>query len=190
MPVKRFFSEKNARCQLLVSREVPDDMFFCFRIQKALTFYKRFFMRKMLFPTGLLGVLVLLQSCSKESQSDMLVAPSPKIINARIAPNETYLLNLDNMYDVKVYKQATHFKTSQTETDLKSGLPVYKYIPAADFTGEDEVVLSSTKTVMTSSQGGGGCNSDHMGYGSSSSSGGSSMSYSTTYITVKLSISN
>ena len=146
-------------------------------------------MRKMLFPTGLLGVLVLLQSCSKESQSDMLVAPSPKIINVKIVPNGTYVLNLDNLYDVKVYKQAMHYKTSQTETDLKSGLPVYKYIPASDFTGEDEVILSSTKTVMTSSPGG-GCNSDHMGYGSSSSSGGSTMASSTSYITVKLSISN
>jgi hypothetical protein len=145
-------------------------------------------MRKMLFPTGLLSVLVLLQSCSKESQSDMVVAPSQKIINAKIAPNGTYLLNLDNMSDVKVYKQALHFKTSQTETDLKSGLPVYKYIPASDYLGDDEVVLSSTKTVMTSS--GGGCSSNHMGYGSSSNSSGSSMSYSTTYITVKLSISN
>ena len=114
-------------------------------------------MRKLfLFPAVLLGILAF-QSCSKESANEMVQATPPAtIINATIAINKAYQLTF-NSGDVNISKQASHFKVSQVERGTESGSIVYKYVPAPDFIGTDEVVLSVTKTVTMEN---GGCNTN------------------------------
>jgi len=148
--------------------------------KKSVTFVKMTHMRKViLFPAVLLGILVF-QACSKTS-SDSLVAPMrTKLINATIAPNGSYQLTIDNSENVSISKQASHFLVSHTELDSKSGSPVYKYIPALDYRGTDEVLLSITKTFSTGS---GECSGNHTSNADNSSS-------STSYTTVKINITD
>ena len=107
-------------------------------------------MRKLfLFPAVLLGILVVFQSCSKQSTNQIVAPMRTNIVNATIAPNGSYQLRIENSGNVSISMQASHFQVSQTEPDSKSGVIVYKYIPAADYRGTDEVVLSNTKTIIT-----------------------------------------
>ena len=57
---------------------------------------------------------------------------------------------------MKIYKQASHFTESTIGKDSKTGLVLYKYTPETDFTGQDEVTLSDTKTYTSGN--GRGCN--------------------------------
>lgn len=133
-------------------------------------------------PMILLSILFVFQSCSKESQQEMvLTAPAPQTINATVASNSTYELPLDKYGTVKIHKQASHFLYSHTGIDSKSGLMVYKYVPASDYVGDDAVVLSST---ITSTSSGGGCNNGDRNHFES----GTIMSSSTSYITVKIKV--
>lgn len=132
-------------------------------------------------PIILLSILFICPSCSKDSQEEMvLTAPTPQTINATVASNATYELNLDKYGTVKIYKQASHFFYSNTGIDSKSGLMVYKYVPAVDYTGDDEVVLSSTKTYATSNN---QCNNNSDG----NSTGMANMN-STSYITIRIKV--
>ena len=103
------------------------------------------------------------------------------VINATIAPNGTYQLSMDNSVIVSISKQASHFQVSRTELDSKSGLMVYKYIPAADYRGTDEVVLSNTTTFKGT--GTGSCTNNH-------NSNSDNTTSSTSYTTVKISITD
>jgi hypothetical protein len=134
----------------------------------------------LLLPVVLTGVFLASQSCSKQS-SDNTVAPMrTNVVNATIAPNGSYQLNL-NSANVSISRQASHFKVSQTEPDSKSGSIVYKYIPAADYRGTDEVVLSNTKTIITT--GSSGCPGNHTNNSDNTTS-------STSYTTVKINITD
>jgi hypothetical protein len=110
----------------------------------------------------------------------VLSQPTPQTISATVASNATYELPLDKYGTVKIYKQASHFFYSNTGIDSKSGLMVYKYVPAADYTGEDVVVLSSTKTYASQRS---GCNR-----GNDNSQSDGNMSTSTSYITINLKV--
>ena len=106
-------------------------------------------MRKLfLFPAFLLGILVVFQSCSKQSASEAIAPVNPNIVNATVALNGSYQLPVENSGIISISKQASHFQVSQTGTDSKTGALVYKYVPAVDYTGSDEVVLSNTKTSL------------------------------------------
>ena len=144
-----------------------------------LPFNKLIIMRKLIYlPIVLFGVIILNQSCSKQAHNEMIKAPTTKVINAKIAANGAYQLSLDNMGTVSINNQASHFKLSQIETDGKTGALIYKYNPAADYTGTDEVMLSATSTYFSSAS---GCHNDH------SSANASSV---TSYITVKINVGN
>ena len=108
--------------------------------------------------------LILLQSCSKESANEMLVSPqiSTTNINASVKSNGTYVLNLDKLENVTITKQASHFQISEAGLDNKTGFLAYKYQPALDYTGSDEVLLSSSKKVVSTSMG--GCNNGSNDY--------------------------
>ena len=139
-------------------------------------------MRKLfLFPAVFLGILVVFQSCSKQSSNNIVAPIRTNVITATIAPNGTYQLPIDNSVIVSISKQASHFQVSRTELDSKSGLMVYKYIPAADYRGTDEVVLSNTTTFKAT--GSGSCNNNHNNNSDNTTS-------STSYTTVKLNITN
>lgn len=139
-------------------------------------------MRKLsLFPASLIVALVLFQSCSKQSTNQIVAPMRTNIVNATIAPNGTYQLGIENPGNVSISMQASHFKVSQAEPGSKSGVIVYKYIPAADYRGTDEVVLSNTKTIVTT--GSSGCPGNH-------TSNSNNTTFSTSYTTVKINITD
>ena len=139
-------------------------------------------MRKLfLLPAFLLGILAVFQSCSKQSPSEAIAPANPNILNATIAPNGSYQLPIENAGNIVISKQASHFQVSQTEVDSKSGLIVYKYVPAVDYRGTDEVVLSNIKTSLIT---GGGCSNNH------TSNSENTTTSTTTYTTVKINITN
>jgi hypothetical protein len=130
-------------------------------------------------PVLLFGLLSLTQSCTKQSRDEKGIN-TPETITAAVSVNNPYTLNLSNLGNVSISKQAVHYTVSQTENDAKEGLPVYKYIPKEAYSGVDEVELSVSK--ITYSTGGGGCNN-----------GGGGGSYANTYtsrILIKFNITN
>ncbi len=140
-------------------------------------------MKKLYFITiVLLCMMIVFQSCSKQSTNQMIAPASPNVINAIIAPNQSYLLNVNSTGNVSIEKQASHYQVSKAAPDTKSGKIVYEYLPAKDYTGKDEVVLSSKITIYTS-EGGGGCNSSH-------NNNSVTTSYSTSFTTIRLTIAN
>ena len=88
--------------------------------------------------------LSLLLSCSKnakDSFSRSTPAMPDRIINAKVAPGQTYTLSIANSGDVSISKQAANYLVSETAIDEKGSI-IYRYIPASGFTGIDEVLLS------------------------------------------------
>ena len=135
-------------------------------------------MRKLFYFSAILLCILSFQSRSKESANEMVQATPPaNIINATVALNKTYQLTF-NSGEVNISKQASHFKVSQVEPGTENGSIAYKYAPAADYIGTDEVVLSITKAFTTEN---GRCNTN--GYSDSRST-----SYSTSYTTIKINI--
>jgi hypothetical protein len=136
-------------------------------------------MKKIFTCSSILIGIIILQSCSKQSSKEMLMSPqvSSSIINATLKSNGTYQLTLDKLANVVIAKQASHFQTSQAGLDNKTGLLVYTYQPVQGYIGLDEVLLSTSKNVVSESTG--GC-----------SNGGSSYHTSTvkTDISIKLNV--
>lgn len=121
--------------------------------------------KTILLPFFLLAALVFLSSCKKESVSNT-AAPTPdETINVKITPNQSYQMDLTNAGTVSISRQAIHFLLSEARLNSETGAPVYKYVPATDFTGNDEVVLVSTKTVTnySASSNSGGCHNANDG---------------------------
>ncbi len=136
-----------------------------------------------LTPAILIFSLFLFQSCSKESKSPVIPPASPSVINATITPNQTYLFNISSAGNVNIEKQASHFKVSKTGTDEKNGQLVYQYIPAQDYSGQDEVVLSS-KVIVYSGGSTSGCSSSHVNDNTPATG------YTTTYTTIRFTVAN
>ncbi|MEO6221457.1 MAG: hypothetical protein ABIO81_13575 [Ginsengibacter sp.] len=126
------------------------------------------------------GFLFMLQSCSKQSASDLIAPVSPKVINATIGPNQIYQFSISSAGNVIIEKQALHYTISKTEQGAKTGEMIYQYLPAKDYTGKDEVVLSSQTMVSRSD---GRCNSYQ-------NNGGREINYYTSFTTIKLLIGN
>lgn len=130
-----------------------------------------------------LFIVIILPSCSKQSANQAIAPATPNVVNAIIAPNQAYTFTVNNSGNTNIEKQASHFKISKIELEGKTGQMVYQYSPAQDYTGKDEVVLSSKITIY-SSEGGGGCNNSNHNNNSVTTS------YSTSYTTIRLTISN
>ncbi len=137
-------------------------------------------MKRLYFIFASLLCISVFQSCSKESANALITIPPANAINVTIAPNQSYELNLNSLGIVSISKQASHSQVSETVLDTKSGFIVYKYVPVADYTGVDEVILSSTKTIINSNSE--GCHSNH--------NNNDNTSYNTSYTTIKINISN
>lgn len=149
-------------------------LFFLLRKTIYLT-YKLNFMRQLIYtPVLLLGLLSLTQSCTKESRDDKIYAP--ETINASVSVNNPYTLNLNDISNVSISRQAVHYAVSQTENE---GVPVYRYVPKAGYSGTDEVELSVSK--ITYSSGGGGCNNGGGSYANT---------YTSKKILIKFNITN
>jgi len=90
---------------------------------------------------------------------DKIVQTLPdETINATVSADNTYKLNIANLGDVSISRQALHFAVSETGIDVKDRTPVYTYVPAAGFTGNDQVELFSTKSFRST---GGTCSGSH-----------------------------
>jgi hypothetical protein len=100
--------------------------------------------------TLLIGLAALFSSCKKDSDSldpdcDL---PASHEINIKITANETYQFDLGIFGDeegASISKQATHFSVSEVERDNNSGKIIYKYTPATNFVGTDEVQIKSER---------------------------------------------
>jgi len=107
----------------------------------------------------------------------MIGLPSSPAISATINANGTYQLTLDNSVSAGILKQASHYQVSHTQLDPNSGLMIYKYVPAVDYTGTDEVVLSTIKATSVARTGcGSGQDVDN------------DVTYTTSYTTLKINI--
>ena len=111
----------------------------------------------------------------------MLVTDS-ETINVRIAPNQPYQMDLTGAGTISIIRQAIHFSVSETIVNSEIGTQVYKYIPARDFTGNDEVELISNKTEENRSA------SNRVGC--TGSSNAYTTSIGTKYTTIKIIVSN
>ena len=92
------------------------------------------------------GLTTLTQSCKKSSTSEPII----QTINADIKVNQSYQLDLGGFSveeDAGISKQATHFLVSSVSKYSSGNFAniIYKYTPAANFVGKDEVELTITK---------------------------------------------
>lgn len=87
--------------------------------------------------------LVLLLSCSKNSKDSFspTTAKPDRIITAKVAPGQTYVLEVAIKGNLSITRQAAHYSVSETGI-AENGHLVYKYMPAVGFNGADEVLLS------------------------------------------------
>ena len=124
--------------------------------------------------------IMISQSCSK----DVVKSPSPAagLINVNLSTNQSYELSLGSG-QVSIYQQATHYQTSQTNTNAETGSVTYKYVPQLNFTGNDEVIISTT-TLVTSAASRSGCNH------SKSSDNTATTSAQTSYTRINITVAN
>lgn len=136
-------------------------------------------MRKFFLYLSITGIVsVVFESCSKESPSAAVSPLHTNVINVTVAPNATYLLQIDKTGSIS--KQASHFKVSQTEIDDKTNAVVYKYMPREGFSGNDEVILSTVKTYTIATS---GCSSSRINTNDNTS-------YNVTFTTIKFNVTN
>ena len=138
-------------------------------------------MKKQILPSLLLiAIVVSFVSCKKESMKPAPVVPSTEVVQVKISPNQTYQADMNDATKISIAKQAIHFSVSEALVNGENGAPGYKYVPAADFTGSDEVTLISSKT-ETSYFSGGGC---------SNGNSNEHTTVTTKYITLKITVGN
>jgi hypothetical protein len=122
---------------------------------------KLIIMRKIMFlPVLLLGVIVLSASCMKERGPGERSKRVPdEIVLVKIAPNQSYQMDITGDATVSIASQALNYLVSETRVHVEKGNPIYIYQPKAGFIGNDEVKLASVTKVSAGSSGyGGGCN--------------------------------
>jgi hypothetical protein len=116
---------------------------------------------------ALLCVLVLTQSCTKDSISTLGGSSQATMetftVNLSLGQSYTYNAGIGTLI---VSKQASHFQVSQTGTS-ESGTAIYSYGPAAGYMGLDEVTLVYSPGPSTSESNSGCPNHDSPPPGSS-----------------------
>ena len=125
---------------------------------------------------------VIIASCSKNSSSNILVSDpntaQPVVMNATVSAGKTFTFTLGNSGTANIIKQAAHFQVSEASAD-ENGSLIYRYSPAANFSGTDEVDI-----VYTESAGGGGTGC------SGSTSGNSSAPIASTHYAIKFNVAD
>lgn len=110
-----------------------------------------------------------------------MIAPSSSpVVAVTISANQTYQLSLNNSVSLGILKQASHFQVSHTALDAKNGVMIYKYMPAVNYTGTDEVVLSTIKATTVA----------RTGCGNGQDINSNSITYTTSYTTLKINITD
>jgi len=124
-------------------------------------------MKKTLLSATVFCLLVLAQSCTKQSQDNFVTpAQAANVVNATVSSGQTYIFNAGYPGTMNISRQASHYQVSETTVDESSAV-IYKYIPAKGYQGADEVTL--TQNVNSSGGNNGGCSENHSGTTVSSS---------------------
>jgi hypothetical protein len=88
-----------------------------------------------------LGITLFLSSCRKNKEKETTL-----LVEATIKVNQLYEYYLGNFGDEEgatITRQASNYLVSATNRDIATGNIVYKYIPALNFIGTDEVEIRS-----------------------------------------------
>ena len=94
--------------------------------------------------TILFGMTFLIQSCKKESTIESKI----QTITQTIRANQIYQFDLGNFGDeegASISKQAANYSISFVDRDLNTGIIIYKYVPATNYVGIDEVEITSAR---------------------------------------------
>ncbi len=137
-------------------------------------------MKKIYAVAAIFFMCIVLLSCSKQSINDEVSPRLTNIINATIAPNQSYHFTISDPGEVSIVKQAKHYKTSETALEAESGKMIYNYTPAQNFTGTEEIILTNKKAVPIVY---GGCNGSH-------DNNQANISYSVAYTMLRININN
>jgi hypothetical protein len=92
----------------------------------------------------LFGMMFSIQSCKKHASTE----PTTQIISQSIRANQSYQFELGNFGDEEgalISKQATNFNISTVDREINTGKVIYKYLPATNFVGIDEVEIKSAR---------------------------------------------
>lgn len=103
-------------------------------------------------------LFLLIQSCNKEDE---------EVITVTLAKNQLYEYDLGSFGDeegASISTQALHYKVSMivSDTIAYTGKLKYTYIPAVDYTGNDEVTLKSFRGSDGSGSGPGSKNKEYI----------------------------
>lgn len=131
-------------------------------------------------PATLFFICLLVSSCSKQSINDQVSPNVTNIINATIAPNQSYHFTISEPGEVSIVKQAKHYKISETVFQTDGRQMIYSYTPAQDYTGSEEIILTNKKAVAVVY---GGCNGNH-------DNNQANTSYTTAYMMIRINVSN
>ena len=124
--------------------------FFVIVLGKSYIYSKLIVVKKTIaYSAVLFSTLVLLLSCSKSSKDSFARSTTTpdRIVNAKLAPGQTYTLSVATAGSVNINKQAAHYLVSETGMG-ENGSLIYRYIPASGFKGNDEVTLLHTIETM------------------------------------------
>ena len=94
--------------------------------------------------TILFGLIFSIPSCKKDSSTQ----PIYQTITLTLKANQPYQFDLGNFGDeegASISKQATNFSISSVDKDINTGKAIYKYVPATNFIGTDEVEIKSAR---------------------------------------------
>ncbi len=136
-------------------------------------------MKKLLTLIVVVCCAMVFQSCSKNSSNDFSppeTARPDRTITAKLGPGQVYTVSIDNVGELRINNQASHFKVSETRTNPQTGTLTYSYSPADGFKGTDEVLLAHKTEYIYSSN-------SSCSYGSNSAIGNR-----TSYIAVKITV--
>ncbi len=137
-------------------------------------------MKKIYASAATFFICIMLLSCSKQSINDEVSPDLTNVINATIAPNQSYHFTVSEPGEVSIVKQGKHYKTSEMAREAESGKMIYNYTPAQDYTGTEEIILTNKKAIPIIS---GGCNGTH-------DNNQANASYTTVYTMLRININN
>ncbi len=98
----------------------------------------------LLYLTIFTGISTISQSCKKNRTNEPII----KTITESLSVNQSYQFDLGSFGDeegASISRQANHFSTSLVEWEFNTGKIIYKYVPAINFVGTDEVEIKSAR---------------------------------------------
>ncbi|MBS1946336.1 MAG: hypothetical protein JST47_01080 [Bacteroidetes bacterium] len=117
--------------------------------------------------------------CTKDAIISPIALSSSNSINVTISSNQTYQLHLSGYAAVNIFKQASHYRASETVLNASNGSFTYIYLPITGFKGTEKVVLAGTNLVRVPNK-----NINYPGTNNSANS------YSTSYTTINITVAN